>query len=500
MDPQRRRAWELFPVLCMAWLFYALDGAVISVMITNADFKRTFALDDSRLGLYVLLPAIGALVSTVGFGAVIPKYTGRKWGFQIATCFVVFGVILQTFPDKWEALCTGRFLMGFGGDLNGMVLGWYVTEASPKNVRGRSLILVQQFSSSFFAIVGYWAAYGIAFLDQEKAYSWKVANSLQFAPAIVFFLLVFKLVESPRWLAAKYPDDDMPMLRSLAWLRGKEVDHPDLIAEGREIRDYEIWSREHEATNPLNIFMEKRLTKRWLYAMVPLLQQQFCGVGLLGLYASIIFQQLGLNTQKNALLLNACLQILYAIAALASSYFVERLGRRTCILTASVIQSASLACICGLAVGTEKSPSTVANAFIVVCIVVNTTVYWLLGTGPTVVYINEIFPNHVREIGVGAANAIPIGVAVALGQQWPSATTKLGPRSYFILLGTCTLGTILCWFFVKEPKGLSIERIDVLFGEQDKVEVMEAKFSEARAAKEEHAPATEMVENHKQEY
>lgn len=58
------------------------------------------------------------------------------------------------------ALVFGRIIMGFGGDLNGLVLGYYVTEVAPKNVRGRSLILVQQFASSFIAIAGYWIAYG----------------------------------------------------------------------------------------------------------------------------------------------------------------------------------------------------------------------------------------------------------------------------------------------------------------------------------------------------
>lgn len=88
--------------------------------------------------------------------------------------------------------------------------------------------------------------------------------------------------------------------------------------------------------------------------------------------------------------------------------------------------------------------------------------YWLLLTGPTVVYVNEIFPNHVREMGVGYGNAVPIGIAIALGQQWPTATTRLGPSSYFILLGTCTFGAVLCYLFVKEPKGLSIERLDTV--------------------------------------
>lgn len=71
------------------------------------------------------------------------------------------------------------------------------------------------------------------------------------------------------------------MLESLAWLRGKSIEHPDVTEEGKEVRDYQIWSYENEATNPFNLVLEKRLAKRLGYAMVPLLQQQFCGVQVL---------------------------------------------------------------------------------------------------------------------------------------------------------------------------------------------------------------------------
>ncbi|RAO73456.1 uncharacterized protein BHQ10_009468 [Talaromyces amestolkiae] len=379
---------------------------------------------------------------------------------------------LQAFAARNPAVLVGRITMGYGGDLNGLVLGYYVTEVAPKSVRGRSLILVQQFASTFIAIAGYWIAYAISYLPQNKSYSWKVAQSLQFAPALVFFILVFRLPESPRWLAGKYLNDDVPLLNSLSYIRSRPMDHPEVLNEAKEIRDYQIWASENESTSILNIFKEKRLARRIGYAMVPLLQQQLCGVGVLTIYAAVIYEQLGLSTQHHALLLNACTQILYAGAALGSSYFVERLGRRTCILSASMIQTLGLVCISGLALGTagSNSTNTVANGFIATFIILNNMIYWLLGTGPAVVYVNEIMPTQCRELGVGIANSIPIGVAVALGQQWPNATAAIGAKSYLILLGTCAFGTILVYFFVKEPKGLSIERIDALFGENDHVD------------------------------
>jgi hypothetical protein len=88
--------------------------------------------------------------------------------------------------------------------------------------------------------------------------------------------------------------------------------------------------------------------------------------------------------------------------------------------------------------------------------------YWLLTTGPTVVYVNEILPSQAREVGVGMCQVIPCAVAVALGQKWPLATEKLGAKSYLVLLCLSGVSFALNWWFVVEPKGLSIERIDVV--------------------------------------
>ncbi|KAJ9142322.1 hypothetical protein NKR23_g7310 [Pleurostoma richardsiae] len=477
---QQKRAIQLMLILCMAWLFYSLDGAVISVLITNEDFLKTFNVDADRLGLFSLFPSIGALISVLGVGATINRIFGRKISFQIATFLVVFGVILQTFTNNWPAVLAGRIIMGIGGDANGLVLGYYVTEISPKAVRGRALIFVQQFSSSFLNIAGTWIAYGISFLPQDKSYSWKVANSMQFVPGVIFFCLTFLLPESPRWLARKYPQDDGPMIKSLASIRDLPLDHPSIIEEAKEIRDYDTWYILHGSVKVWNIFTSKRLFKRVFNAFIPMLAQQFSGVGVLTIYAAIIYQPLGLNNQHNALLLNSCLQILYAVAALGSSYVIEKVGRRPCIVWGSLINTIGLAFIAGLSIGYEDSINKVANGWVVAFIALMTCNYWLLTTGPTVVYVNEILPSQAREVGVGMCQVIPCAVAVALGQKWPLATEKLGAKSYLVLLCLSGVSFALNWWFVVEPKGLSIERIDVLFGEHDHVAEVRGEFEEEK--------------------
>lgn len=182
---------------------------------------------------------------------------------------------------------------------------------------------------------------------------------------------------------------------------------------------------------------------------------------------------MGLNSQHAALLLNSCLSIAYAIAALLSTYVVEKLGRRPCIVYGSLINTLGLAAITGITNGTKDQPSQVANGFVVFFIVFITFTYWMLWTGPTTIYCNEIMPGHAREFGVAMANVVPIGLAIAEGQKWPLATAVLGPKSYIILLAGSAFGTVLVWIYVKEPKGLAIERIDALFGEEDHVAEME---------------------------
>ena len=122
---------------------------------------------------------------------------------------------------------------------------------------------------------------GIAYLPQDKACSWKVAQSLQFFPGVAFFVLVFWLPESPRWLARKYPEDDGPMLNSLASIKALPVSHPDVISEAKDIRDYDTWYVMHGSVAWHNISTQKSLRKRLFHAFIPLLSTQFSGVGML---------------------------------------------------------------------------------------------------------------------------------------------------------------------------------------------------------------------------
>ncbi|WWC89647.1 prolyl aminopeptidase [Kwoniella dendrophila CBS 6074] len=262
-------------------------------------------------------------------------------------------------------------------------------------------------------------------------------------------------------------------MTELSKIRGVPMDDPAIVAEAQEIRRYDQWQEQNDSSGIFSFITTARLRKRMFHVFVPMLAVQLSGIALLTIYAVIIYQSLGLTTQKASLLLNSCLSIAYAVAALLSSYVVEKLGRRTCITYGSLVNTLGLACITGIAIGTENNRSNVANGFVVFFIVFITFSYWMLWTGPTTIYVNEIMPSHAREYGVAMANVVPIAIGIAIGQKLPLASANLGAKSYSILLAMSAFGTLLVWIFVKEPKGLSIERIDALFGEHDHVDEQE---------------------------
>lgn len=162
--------------------------------------------------------------------------------------------------------------------------------------------------------------------------------------------------------------------------------------------------------------------------------------------------------------------IVTAGAALGSSYVVEKWGRRPCIVFGSLSNTLALACLTGIQVGKEGNQTKLSNGFSLFFLAFIQFSYWFLWTGPTTIYVNEIMPSHAREFGTAASNVIPIAIGIVLGQKWPLATAKLGAKSYIVLLACSAVGTVLVYFFVKEPMGLSIERIDQLFGETDHVQ------------------------------
>lgn len=66
-----------------------------------------------------------------------------------------------------------------------------------------------------------------------------------------------------------------------------------------------------------------------------------------------------------------------------------------------------------------------------------------------------------------------------INQSWPVMFSNVGHNAYYILLGINLVGLIIVILFWPETKGVSLEHMDKVFGEIDKVAAYQDKNPEA---------------------
>lgn len=79
----------------------------------------------------------------------------------------------------------------------------YIAEVAPPSKRG-SLVSCNQFAIIFGMLIVYFVNYGIALLGSDEwlfSIGWRYMFASECLPAGIFFILLFGVPETPRWLA-----------------------------------------------------------------------------------------------------------------------------------------------------------------------------------------------------------------------------------------------------------------------------------------------------------
>src|SRR5690606_32267233 len=144
----------------------------------------------SRLGIFGAIPGLGGLFVLL-FAPYIVDGLGRKKGTAIGCLFVIFGSLLQCFPQKEHATrrdvmyLAGRFIMGLGSNITNGTCPLLTTEVAPPRHRGR---VTTVYNTLWYlgAIVAAWTCFGTLNLTGET--QWKLPTGLQcLMPGIQLF-------------------------------------------------------------------------------------------------------------------------------------------------------------------------------------------------------------------------------------------------------------------------------------------------------------------------
>ena len=432
----------------VSWWAMSFSGTPISQ--AAGDLQDTA---NAIKGFLIASALIGCVIGGASAGF-ISKSFGRKNGLVIsAVCFFVSAIGAWK-PEAFNFFGTldaysfvvYRIIGGIGVGIASMISPMYIAEIAPAGVRGK-LVSFNQLAIIFGMLVIYFVNYYIARQGDEQwliTTGWRWMFFSGVIPAGLFFILLFFVPETPRYLAMKGHDDKA--LKVLRRITGTQQ------AEGvlKEIKGTLV-----EKNAPW-------LSYGFLVIFVGILLsvfQQFVGINVVLYYAANIFRDMGASTDSSLLqtIIVGIVNLLFTVVAIVT---VDRFGRKPLMIIGSIGMAVSMFAL-GFAFYTQHL-GLAALIFMLVY-----TAAFAMSWGPVCwVLLAEIFPNSIRS-------ALSIAVAAQWIANWVvsltfpmmndnhglTATFHQG-FSYWIYGVMGVLSALFVWKMVPETKGKTLEQIE----------------------------------------
>ncbi|KAF2811729.1 general substrate transporter [Mytilinidion resinicola] len=448
---------------------FGYDSGVMTDVIQSPHFLWFFNTNPNS-------DIIGAINSTFSggavFGALMGGFTmdrlGRRRTVQIGACINVLGACLQCGARNLGMILVGRIFAGWAVGLMSMSVPVYQSECAHPNTRGLIVGITQQMIGVGF-IVSTWVGYGSSKVPKTSAFSWRFPLGFQAIPGAILVLGLFFLPESPRWLMEKDRGDEaMRVLRKLHY----DGHNDDWIqSEYNEIKLTIDAEKALTAPGWLIMFKVRPWRVRLTHAVLVQVFTQMTGINVIGYYQTVMYKNLGITGGRSLLVTG----IYNCVGPIGNLIFIttllDRVGRRRPLLIGTVLITIALVCEAVIgsqvehATGARRNSLSIAGVFFLFCV----TTIFSFSFGPiSWVYASEIMPFQIR--GRGSAFATGIGnwlVSTIWSQVSPRGLGAIKWKFYFVFaaFNVCvTFPTI--FFFFKETTRLSLEEIDLLFGER----------------------------------
>lgn len=212
------------------------------------------------------------------------------------------------------------------------------------------------------------------------------------------------------------------------------------------------------------------MRKRLLYGFYATGLQQVGGIAAVTTYATLIYESLGWDQGHQALAINGIQSVLQLFIVLVNTFSVDRFGRKQLLIAGFAIQALALLILSSLTTAFPLNNNKAAAVVeVAMFFIVGLTYCWSNGPIAPIV-ASEIFPQHVREKAFGISLLGQTGCLLALTEPWPTFHDEVGPRAYWLLFSLNVAAGLSVYFILPETKGISLERMDAIFGSTDAVE------------------------------
>ncbi|KAJ5611170.1 hypothetical protein N7510_007889 [Penicillium lagena] len=416
---------------------------------------------------------LGALIS--GF---VSDRLGRKYAIMTGCIVWIIGSVIICASQNMGMLIAGRIINGISVGIESAQVPVYISEISPPSKRGR-LVGSQQWAITWGILIMYYISFGCTYIGGDKSWNYstsvfRIPWGVQMLPAILLFLGMTILPESPRWLARKDRWEECQSVLALVHGKG-DANSPFVIAEMQEIRDMCEFESQNKDVSYLELFQPKMLNRTFI-GLFCQIWSQLTGMNVMMYYITYVFSMAGYS--GDATLLASSIQyIINVIMTVPALIWVDRWGRRPTLLIGAALMmtwmfaNAGIMANYGVVVpgGINKTPEESMRLHgapakaLIACTYLFVASYAPTWGPVSWVYPPELYPLRVRGKAVALATSANWAFNMALGLFVPPAFTNIRWQTYIIF--GCFLAAMLIhvFFMFPETAGKTLEETEHIF-------------------------------------
>jgi MFS transporter, SP family, arabinose:H+ symporter len=501
-------------IVALGGFLMGFDASVISGVVKFIETE--FDLTKLELGWSVASLTLTATLAMMVSGPLSDKY-GRRKILQVAAILFAVSALGSAIAPNFILLVIARMIGGFGVGAALILAPMYIAEIAPPAMRGR-LVSFNQLNIVIGISVAFFTNYLILQLANSDSswalalgfekWNWRWMLGLEFLPAVLFYIGLFFVPKSPRWLVMKGQTDQALLIMN---------QFTDVNDAKKQINDAIKSIHEEKGKDKVKLteFFKPAYRLVLVIGVVVAILQQITGINSVFFYAPMIFEQSGIGTDASFIqaILVGLTNLVFTVFAIL---FIDKLGRKPLLLggLAGIAICMSLLAY-GFGQATyqlteetknnlpkeisqsdispminvvfdndvsfkqairanlgEKTAMAYESELITAAINMNPTLILLgilgfvasfaISIGPVMwVLFSELFPIRVKGAAISFVGFINSLVSYLVQQFFPWQLDNLGSSNTFLIYGLfAAVGIFFVWFVVPETKNKSLEELE----------------------------------------
>ena len=502
-------------IVALGGFLMGFDASVISGVVGFIELE--FALSKLELGWSVASLALAATFAMMVAGPLSDRF-GRKPVLRTAAVLFAVSAVASAMAPSFTALVSARIIGGLGVGMALIIAPMYIAEISPAALRGR-MVSLNQLNIVVGISVAFFTNYLILKLGQSQAdwavslrleeWNWRWMLGLETAPAVLYFLCLYLVPESPRWLIMRGRQDEAMVVMSR--VSNPEQAGRDIEAIGASLAA----DSNRQSQQPLAVLFSKPMRLVLSIGLTVAILQQITGINSVFFYAPMIFEQSGIGTDASFMqaVLVGLTNLLFTLFAIA---LIDRIGRKPLLIFGvagialcmmllawgfnAATYTLSEEAIAGLPAAIDRallepllnmtfasdisftqamsnslgaavfqefeaelvSAAITINPSLILIGILGFVACFAISIGPVMwVLFSELFPNRIRGLAISFVGLVNSGVSFTVQLLFPWQLANLGNAATFFIYGVfAIIGLLLIARLLPETRGKSLEELE----------------------------------------